>query len=159
MLGYATFKSHILKRDEKGVFGIPFKRLLGCGLGAGALLTILRTVAPDMSLGISAVCLVGLLVMTTPRGGIARWKHLLYGVRWRLLTAASLAPKSIAGQVARALGVPGEGLDIDADALFRSDDDAPRTTLSDWVSFAQPLATDALSVEATPGLTLKEVLS
>jgi len=159
MLGYATFKSHILKRDEKGVFGIPFKRLLGCGLGAGALLTILRTVAPDLSVIISAVSLLTLLVMTAPRGGIARWKHLLYGMRWRLLTAASLAPKSIAGQVARVLGVPHEGIDIDADALFRSDDDAPRTNLSDWVSFAQPLATDALAVEATPGLTLKEVLS
>ena len=35
MEGYADFKSHVLRRDEKGIFGIPFKRLLGCGLGGG----------------------------------------------------------------------------------------------------------------------------
>jgi len=159
MLGYAEFKSHVLRRDEKGVFGIPFKRLLGCGLGAGALLTVSRTFAPDYAVIASAACFVSLLVLTAPSGGIARWKHILYSVRWRMLTAASLAPKSVAGQLAHALGVPGAGIDIDADSLFRTDEDAPRTDLSDWVSFSQPLTADALSVEVSPGLTLAEVAS
>ena len=30
----AEIKSHVLRRDEKGMFGIPFKRLLGAGIGA-----------------------------------------------------------------------------------------------------------------------------
>ena len=31
------FKSHVLLRDEKGLFGIPFKRWLGAGVGGGAI--------------------------------------------------------------------------------------------------------------------------
>ena len=31
----ADFKSHVLLRDEKGLFGIPFKRLLLAGVGGG----------------------------------------------------------------------------------------------------------------------------
>ena len=155
MLGYAEFKSHVLKRDEKGVFGIPFKRLLGCGLGAGALLTGLRMVLPDLAAMISAVSFVVLLVLTAPRGGIARWRQLVYALRWWLLTASALAPKSMGGQLARALGVPGESIDIDADTLFQVEDDAPRTDLSDWVSFSKPLLqVNSLSFETTPGLAL-----
>ena len=155
MLGYAEFKSHVLKRDEKGLFGIPFKRLLGCGLGAGALLTVLRLALPDVAFVSAALSFVVLLVLTAPRGGIARWQQLLYALRWWLLTASALTPKSMAGQLARALGVPGESIDIDADALFRVEDDAPHTDLSDWVSFSKPLLqSNALSFETTPGLAL-----
>ena len=155
MLGYAEFKSHVLKRDEKGVFGIPFKRLLGCGLGAGALFTGLRIALPDVAFVVGAVSFIVLLIFTTPHGGIARWKHILYGVRWQLLTAAALTPKSVAGKLAQALGVPGEGIYIDADSLFRAEQDAPHTNLSDWVSFTRPLSqADSLSFDATPGLAL-----
>ena len=155
MLGYAEFKSHVLKRDEKGLFGIPFKRLLGCGLGAGALLTVLRLALPDLAFVSGAVSFVVLLVLTAPRGGIARWQQLVYALRWWLLSASALTPKSVTGQLARALGVPGESLDIDVDVLFRADEDAPRTDLSDWVSFSKPLLpANALSFETTPGLAL-----
>ncbi|MHB8625966.1 MAG: hypothetical protein ACYDBJ_21265 [Aggregatilineales bacterium] len=155
MLGYAEFKSHVLKRDEKGVFGIPFKRLLGCGLGAGGLFTGLRVAVPDVAFIAGAVGFVALLIFTAPHGGIARWKHVLYGVRWQLLTAAALAPKSVTGKFAQALGVPGEGIDIDADSLFRAEDDTPRTNLSDWVSFTRPLSPlDKLSLDIAPGLAL-----
>jgi len=64
MLGYAEFKSHVLKRDEKGLFGIPFKRLLGCGLGAGALLTVLRLAFPDVAFVSAAASFVVLLVLS-----------------------------------------------------------------------------------------------
>ena len=157
MLGYADFKSHVTRREEKGVFGIPFKRLLGCGLGSGALFTGLRMVLPDVAFVISAVTFIALLILTTPSGGIARWKHMSYGLRWRLLTAAALTPKSIAGQIAQMLGMPGEGIDLDADTLFQAEDDAPRTNLSDWVSFTNPLTAlpaDQLSFYAAPGLML-----
>ena len=155
MLGYAEFKSHVLKRDEKGVFGIPFKRLLGCGLGAGALFTGLRIALPNIAFIAGAASFVTLLVLTMPRGGIARWKHTQYGVRWQLLTAAALTPKSVAGKFAQALGIPGEGIDIDSDSLFRAADDTPRTHLSDWVSFTHPLSSlDKLSFDASPELAL-----
>ncbi len=156
MLGYAEFKSHVLKRDEKGVFGIPFKRLLGCGLGAGGLFTGLRMVLPDVAFISGGVSFILLLVCTAPQGGIARWKHLSYSVRWRLLTAAALTPKGVAGQLARLLGVPAEGIDLDADSMFQVEDDAPRTDLSDWVSFTHPLSqTEQLSFAVTPGLAFR----
>ncbi|MEM9955429.1 MAG: hypothetical protein AAF846_27755 [Chloroflexota bacterium] len=35
----ADFKSHVLRRDEKGFFGIPFKRLLLAGVIGGLAYT------------------------------------------------------------------------------------------------------------------------
>ena len=157
MLGYADFKSHVTRREEKGVFGIPFKRLLGCGLGAGSLFTVLRMALPDVAFIISTVTFIALLFLTTPSGGIARWKHMSYSLRWRLLTAAALTPTSVAGQLAQLLGMPDAGIDLDADKLFQAEDDTPHTDLSDWVSFTNPLSAlpnDQLSFYAAPGLTL-----
>lgn len=153
MYGHATFKSHILRRDEKGIFGIPFKRLLGCGLGAGALFTGMRMAMPDMALPGGAVALILLLVFTAPRGGIPRYKHIIYETRWRLISAASLTPGTPAGKLGKALGLPAEEIDIDAGALFnREDADAPRTALTDWVSFTR--ASDIDTNEQTSGLIL-----
>jgi len=157
MLGYAEFKSHVTRRDEKGMFGVPFKRLLGCGLGTGALFTVLRMAIPDVAIPLGVLSFVLLLVMTTPGGGIPRWKHLLYGLRWWLLTAVSLTPASFAGQIGRALGLPAGAVDLDASELFRLDDeDAPRTALSDWVSFTQPFEQTehgVLALQRTPELS------
>ena len=49
MLGYADFKSHVTRRNENGLFGVLFKRLLDCGLGTGALFTLLRMALPDVA--------------------------------------------------------------------------------------------------------------
>ena len=157
MYGYTTFKSHILRRDEKGVFGIPFKRLLGCGLGTGAQFTVLRLVMPDYAFVIGVITLVLLLVYTTPRGGIPRWRHMVLNVQWQLLSAVTLTPASIAGQIGRAVGLPVGQIDIDAEYLFNaSDDEAPRTALTDWVSFSSASADNSsgLMFAATPGLAL-----
>jgi hypothetical protein len=153
MYGHATFKSHILRRDEKGIFGIPFKRLLGCGLGAGALFTGMRMAAPDMALPGGAIALILLLIFTAPRGGIPRYKHIIYDTRWLLLSAASLAPNTIAGKLGKAFGLPAEQIDIDATTLFdRQDADAPRTALTDWVSFTRASDADATDENSNTGL-------
>jgi hypothetical protein len=157
MYGHATFKSHILRRDEKGVFGIPFKRLLGCGLGTGALFTLLRVAIPDYAFLIGAITLVLLLIYTTPRGGIPRWRHIALNVQWHLLSAAALAPSSLTGQLGKAFRLPAEQIDIDAERLFNlTEDDAPRTAMTDWVSFASASAAgdSGLTLAKSPGLTL-----
>ncbi len=157
MYGYTTFKSHILRRDEKGVFGIPFKRLLGCGLGTGTQFTVLRLVMPDYAFIIGAVTLLLLLIYTTPRGGIPRWRHMVLNVQWQLLSAVTLTPDSIAGQLGHAVGLPVGQIDIDAEYLFNaSDDEAPRTALTDWVSFSSASANSSsgLMFALTPGLAL-----
>ena len=43
----ADFKSHVLRRDEKGFFGIPFKRLLLAGVGGGLTYTLVNLAGPD----------------------------------------------------------------------------------------------------------------
>ncbi len=155
MYGHTTFKSHILRRDEKGVFGIPFKRLLGCGLGAGALFTLMRMLAPEYALLVGAVGLVLLLIYTAPHGGIPRWRHMALNLQWRLLSAAALTPNSWSGQLGRALGLPADQIDIDATRLFsESEEEAPRTALTDWVSFSSASADNGLTFAPTPGLSL-----
>lgn len=42
----ADFKSHVLLRDEKGFFGIPFKRLLLGGVGGGLTYTVFNLAMP-----------------------------------------------------------------------------------------------------------------
>jgi hypothetical protein len=42
----AEFKSHVLKREEKGMFGIQFKRLLSTGIGGVILFMITVCVMP-----------------------------------------------------------------------------------------------------------------
>jgi hypothetical protein len=156
MYGHTTFKSHILRRDEKGVFGIPFKRLLGCGLGAGALFTLLRMALPDYAFLMGLVSLVLLLVYTTPQGGIPRWRHIAFNLQWRLLAAAALTPNSLSGKLGHAMALPIDQIDIDAERLFSaSEDEAPRTVLTDWVSFNCASAEDnGLIIVPTPGLSL-----
>ena len=157
MYGHTTFKSHILRRDEKGVFGIPFKRLLGCGLGASGLFTVLRLAVPDYAFLVGAISLVLLLSYTTPRGGIPRWRHVVLNAQWRLLSAAALTPKTVYGQIGHALNLPVEEIDIDAERLFnQSEEDAPRTALTDWVSFSSASAdgSSGLTFMPTPGLAL-----
>ncbi|MCC7206900.1 MAG: hypothetical protein IT323_06315 [Anaerolineae bacterium] len=156
MHGHATFKSHILRRDEKGLFGIPFKRLLGCGLGAGGLFTLLRIALPDYAFLMGVASLLVLLIYTAPRGGIPRWRHTALNLQWRLLSAAALTPNTWSGKLGRAFGLPADHIDIDAARLFgEGEEEAPRTALTDWVSFSRALADeDALTFSTTPGLNL-----
>ena len=156
MLGFAVFKSHILRRDEKGLFGIPFKRLLGCGLGGGFLMTVTKLLWPEWSVLIGAVTVIILLIFSAPRHGLPRWQHLLYAARWRLLTAARIAPHSMVGRLGHTLQLPIEALDVDGTQVFgQSEDDAPRTHLTDWVSFSQLSDVEklpGLAVSRTPGI-------
>jgi hypothetical protein len=149
MHGYADFKSHVTRRDEKGLFGIPFNRLLASGLGGGLIATLTKIPWPDLSVGLGIAGALALLVLTAPRGGIPRWKVLVYDWRWRLLSAAALAPTGLPGKIFQ---VPADVLDIDGDKLFGAEDNsAPRTELTDWVSYAR-----LGDVQSGEGLVLKK---
>jgi hypothetical protein len=143
MLGVTTFKSHILRRDEKGMFGIPFKRLLGAGLGGGLIITLTKIPLPSLSIPLGMVGAVLILILTTPRGGIPRWQQMFYEWRWRLKVAALSAPHSLLGNVGLMFQLPAETTSIDGDGVFNpTDEAAPRTNLTDWVSFANPTDAD-----------------
>jgi hypothetical protein len=139
MIGATTFKSHVLRRDEKGFFGIPFKRLLGAGLGGGMMMTVTKLPLGDWSLLCGLVSAVSILVLIAPRGGIPRWQQIFYSWRWQLLTAATTAPHSLLGSLATAFDLHHGSIYVDGTALFsRGDALAPRTELTDWVSFSNP---------------------
>ena len=139
MLGVTTFKSHILRRDEKGMFGIPFKRLLGSGLGGGLIITVTKIPLPTLSIPLGVVGTILILILTTPRGGIPRWQRMVYDWRWRLMVAAVSAPHSLLGNLGLMFQVPAEPTSINGDTAFNPSDEAgPRTDLTDWVSFASP---------------------
>jgi hypothetical protein len=158
MIGFAEFKSHVLRRDEKGLFGIPFKRLLFSGLGGGMVTTVTKMFTPEWSVSLGIVSVFVFLFLTAPRGGIPHWQVLVFHLHWQLRTAATLAPKGMMGSLGQALRLPTGGLDINAESVFHpGDDPAPRTTLTDWVSFARYDAedtTDALVLSLSPGLDL-----
>lgn len=142
MLGVTTFKSHVLRRDEKGVFGIPFKRLLGAGLGGGLMITLTKIPLPTLSIPLGIVGTILILILTAPRGGIPRWQRMLYDWRWRLMVAAVSAPQSLLGNLGLMFQVPTEPTHIDGDMVFNpTHEAAPRTDLTDWVSFANPADT------------------
>lgn len=144
MNGVATFKSHILRRDEKGMFGIPFKRLLFSGLGGGFVMTITKIPFPDFSVLMGIIGAILFLVLTTPNGGIPRWQKMLYEWRWRMVSASAISPASVLGQLADLFGLPAGLLSLNGETLFSPEQDtAPRTRLTDWITFARPEAVDS----------------
>jgi hypothetical protein len=137
--GVVTFKGRLLRCQEKGFFGIPFKRLLGAGLSGRMITTITKMPFPDLSLLLGLVSAIAVLIYITPRGGIPRWQRVVFEWRWRLQVAGITAPQSVLGLLSASLQLSTVSLDIDGDMLFSmGDDTAPRILLTDWVSFGNP---------------------
>ena len=104
----ADFKSHVLLRDEKGFFGIPFKRLLLAGVGGGLTYTFFNIAMPNWSIPAGAVLAVFVLVMTGTRGGLPLWQRLMYRMRGSLLLAAARDTQGLFGSLAKSLELPVE---------------------------------------------------
>src|SRR5579859_6094989 len=82
-------KSHTLRRDEKGLFGVPFKRLLAAAMAGGISLSLTQNVLGQAAaLPLALVGALAALVLTASRGGIPLWRRLIYAVRARLLLLA-----------------------------------------------------------------------
>src|SRR5258708_1596169 len=122
MLGATTFKSHVLRRDEKGMFGIPFKRLLFSGLGGGAVMTVIKIVSQELSIPLGLISVAVFLYLSHPRGGLPRWRLIVYGWRWRLMYAVATAPHSLLGSIGDALKFP-PAVEVDGNRLFNSADE------------------------------------
>ncbi len=159
MDGYADFKSHVTRREEKGLFGIPFKRLLLAGCGGGMALVISRIPFPNLSLLVGLAATLLFLVLTAPRGGIPRWQVWWLDWRWRFGTASITAPDSLWGSLARLLQLPPESPDVDGSIVFSPDAETPeRTDLADWMLFARWSAVDhgdGLFLLSSPDLSLE----
>lgn len=130
----ADFKSHVLRRDEKGFGGIPFKRLLFGGVGGGLVYTVCRFALPDLAVIGGLVGALSLVILTGTRGGLPLWQRAWLGLRGRLLIAAQV--NGLAADFARLLNVPVALAQLDGDVLFASLS-ATEIDLREWVTFAR----------------------
>ena len=60
----AELKSHVLRREEKGMFGIPFKRLLGAGIGGIVIFMIARMVFPVGAIPFGGIGFIAFLILS-----------------------------------------------------------------------------------------------
>ncbi len=134
----AEIKSHVLRRDEKGMFGIPFKRLLGAGVGAVMLFMLVRFMLPIAAIPMGFIGFIGLLILTAQRGGLSLYTRLLYRVRgWLIITAVG-QPNSLAKRIAEMLELPTHLVMLDGMTVFAPPEKVLEVDLSQWETYATP---------------------
>jgi hypothetical protein len=140
----ADFKSHVLLRDEKGVFGIPFKRLLLAGVGGGLTYTVFNLALREWSIPVAAVTGIAIIVLTGLRGGIPLWNRLVYRWRGTLLLLAVRFPHSPIGRLTEALELPSDLVRLDGARVFAPPAGAVEIDLREWITFAHAGEQDGL---------------
>jgi hypothetical protein len=133
----ADFKSHVLRRDEKGFAGIPFKRLLLGGVSGGMTLIVARFAVGNLAFLLAALTCVLALVLTGSRGGLPLWQRLLYRVRGSLILAAEHKPGSLSGRLGTALDMPIGLVVLDSEAVFAPPEGEVEADMTEWVTFAR----------------------
>lgn len=133
----AEFKSHVLRRDEKGFFGIPFKRLLLAGVGGGLTYTVFNLAFPSWSIPAGVVAAVCFLILTGARSGLPLWQRMMYRVRGSLLLAATQHPNSLSGKLARSLELPLDLVRLEGSRVFAPVSADAEIDLSEWVTFSR----------------------
>src|SRR5713226_4447766 len=152
--GEATFKSNILVREEKGFFGIPFKRIMLAFMSGALIYMVSNFIVGGFSLVCGVVCGVLTVILTGPRGGIPLWQRLWYRLRGWLILAQVDAPGSTAASLGKFLELHMDALVFAGDDLFRApDDEAEVLDWSEWLAFpdpAQARSGDALQIVEGP---------
>ena len=145
----SDFKSHVLRRDEKGVFGVPFKRWLLAGVGGGLVYMVTSFAFRGWGIPIGMVAVILTIVFTAPRGGIPLWLRLIYRLRGSLLLIALRHPGSVWARLSDLLELPVEVVHLDGDLLFAP----PHRTeldLREWITFATATDDDGLIFVDSP---------
>jgi hypothetical protein len=145
----AEFKSHVLMRDEKGFFGIAFKRLILAAVAGGLAYSITRFGAPGTAIPVGITIAVLMLVMSGTRGGLPLWQRLLLRGRGSLLLIAARRPESLPAQAARALELPVGLVRLEGSVVFAPPQSGIEVDMREWVTFAR--ASDA-NADADDGL-------
>jgi hypothetical protein len=147
----ADLKSHVLRRDEKGFMGIPFKRLLLGGVSGGMTLILARFAFGNLAFVVAALTFILTLTLTGPRGGIPLWQRLLYRVRGSLMLAAERKPGSPAGWIGTTFDMPTGLVTLDAQIIFAPPEGEIEADVTEWVTFAS-----AAEVDRDSGLVFME---
>lgn len=144
------FKSHVLRRDETGLLGVPFKRLLGAAVGGGLTYTVLQLFIPGYSIPIGVMTAICLVLLTAPRGGIALWQRLLFRVRGSLLLMAVAHPQSLIASLVDLLDLPVDLVQLDGSRVFASPNASHEVDLREWITFAHAQERDGLVFVDSP---------
>jgi len=127
-------KSHIIRRDEKGFFGIPFKRLLLAGMvGGGTVMFTQNLFGSGFGIGFAVVVTISTLIMTASRGGVPAWKRLRYSLAARLLLAAN--QDTALRQITDLLNISPNQINLDSTHLFGSQHSPTLTRPEEWVVY------------------------
>lgn len=146
----ADFKSHVLRRDEKGFFGIPFKRLLLAGVIGGLAYTLFNLFIALWSIPFGIATAILALIATGMRGGLPLWQRLLFGMRGSLLLHAIRQPKSLSGQVVQLLDMDVHTIHLEGDNVFAAPSGDLDIDLREWITFVYPQETDGLVFVDSP---------
>jgi hypothetical protein len=133
----ADIKSHVLRRDEKGFLGIPFKRLLLGGVVGGMVLILSRFAVGNWAFVLAAASLALTLALTAPRGGLPLWQRWLYRVRGSLMLAVERNPASLAGRLGEIIEVPDGLVALDGAHLFAPPAAETEADMTEWVTFVR----------------------
>jgi hypothetical protein len=134
----AELKSHVLRRDEKGMFGIPFKRLLGAGVGAVVIFMVARFIMPLGAIPLGFGGFITLLILSAQSGGLSLYTRLLYRVRGWLIIMATSQPNSLIAQAAETLELPTHLVILDGAQVYAPPEKAVEIDLSQWETYAAP---------------------
>ncbi len=140
----ADFKSHVLLRDEKGLFGIPFKRLLLAGVGGGLTYTLFNLALTGWAIPAALITAGAIVILTGLRGGIPLWNRLVYRFRGTLLLIAVRFPRSPIGQLTGALGLPTDLVRLEGARVFAPPTGNIDIDLREWITFAHAREQDGL---------------
>ena len=139
----ADFKSHILRRDEKGFAGIPFKRLLLAGIGGGLIYTICRFAFPSLAIPAGVITAFASVVLTAERGGLPLWMRLWLHLRGRLLLRSAGRQSGIAVELARMINLA-TGLErLESAVVFAPATSTSEVDLSEWITFTHAVDLDS----------------
>ena len=127
-------KSHVLRREEKGFAGIPFKRLMMAAMG-GAMVYMITSSTGTLSMVLSGVSGLLVIVLTTPGGGLPLWQRLWYAIRARLMLTSFGQPTGLTARISQWLGLPVNQIEIDGNQVFRAEAEVQLTRIEDWQFF------------------------
>lgn len=139
----ADLKSHVLRRDEKGFLGIPFKRLLLAGVVGGMVLILSRFAVGNWGFVLAGASSVLALTLTGPRGGLPLWLRLLYRMRGSLMLAAERNPRSLAARLGTALEVPDGLVALDSEIVFAPPEGEVEANMTEWITFVRAAEADS----------------
>lgn len=141
----ADFKSHVLRRDEKGFLGIPFKRWLLAGVFGGLVYALTSLPLPRYAMPLGILTTIIALILTAERGGLPLWQRLILRWRGQLILAAYQYPGSPAGRLAAWLKLDVEAIaQLEGESLFATPTHETSANFAEWVTLAVPSDPDGL---------------